>query len=63
MKVTNLSSEYKIFNKEVKKEMKIAKEKWIEDQCTSIENNLAKNNSNKSYTIFKELTCEKKGNV
>ena len=35
--------------------------KIIEIQCTSILNNLAKNNSKKVYHIFKESTYEKKG--
>ena len=61
MKVNNLSTEYRICNKKVRKEMKKAKEKWIENQCSYIEDSLAKNNSKKAFKIFKELTCENKG--
>ena len=41
--------------------MKKAKEKWIENQFSYIENSLATNNSKKAFKIVKELTCENKG--
>ena len=61
MKVNNSSTEYRKCNKKVRKEMKKAKEKWIENQCSYIEDSLAKNNSKKAFKIVKELTCENKG--
>ena len=61
MKVNNSSTEYRRCNKKVRKEMKKAKEKWIENQCSYIEDSLAKNNSKKAFKIVKELTYENKG--
>ena len=42
MKVNNSSTEYRRCNKKVIEEMKKAKEKWIENQCSYIEYSLAK---------------------
>ena len=56
-------SEYSKVNKQVKKEMVKAKEKWIEDQCEDIENNLSKNNSKKAYDTVKNLTKPKQSKV
>ena len=40
--------------------MKEAKEKWIEEQCSEIEDNLNKNNSKTAFQVVKDLTSEKK---
>ena len=36
--------------------MKKAKENWIGEQCSEIEENLRKNNSNRAYQLVKDLT-------
>ena len=36
--------------------MKKAKENWIEEQCSEIEENLRKNNSKRAYHLVKDLT-------
>ena len=38
-----------------------AKENWIGEQCSEIEENLRKNNSNKAKQLFKDLTTVKQG--
>ena len=43
--------------------MKEAKEKWIEEQCSEIEDNLNKNNSKRVFQVIKDLTSEKKGRI
>ena len=40
MKVNNSRTEYRRCNKKVRKEMKKVKEKWIENQCSYIEDSL-----------------------
>ena len=41
--------------------MKKAKEKWIGQQCSEIEENLRKNNSKRAYQLIKDLTTVKQG--
>ena len=41
--------------------MKKAKENWIGEQCSEIEENLNKNNSKKAYQLVKDLTTVKQG--
>ena len=41
--------------------MKKAKENWIGEQCSEIEENLRKNNSNRAYQLVKDLTTVKQG--
>ena len=41
--------------------MKKAKEKWIEEQCSEIEENLRKNKSKRAYQLVKDLTTVKQG--
>ena len=41
--------------------MKKAKENWIGEQCSEIEENLRKNNSKRAYQLVKDLTTVKKG--
>ncbi|GFN74782.1 endonuclease-reverse transcriptase [Plakobranchus ocellatus] len=53
------SKQYRETNVKVKRSIKEATEKWIEDQCEDIENSLKHNNTNKAYKIVKELTDTK----
>jgi len=39
---------YKKINNEIKKSMKEAKERWIEEKCDETEDNLSRNNSKKA---------------
>ena len=41
--------------------MKKAKENWIEEQCSEIEENLGKNNSKRAYQLVKDLIIVKQG--
>ena len=41
--------------------MKWAKENWIGEQCSEIEENLRKNNSKRAYQLVKDLTTVKQG--
>ena len=41
--------------------MKKAKENWIGEQCSEIEENLRKNNSKREYQLVKDLTIVKQG--
>ena len=41
--------------------MKKAKENWIGEQCSEIEENLKKNNSKRAYQMMKDLTTVKQG--
>ena len=43
--------------------MKKAKESWIGEQCSQIEENLRKNNSKWAYELVKDLTTVKQGKV
>ena len=38
-----------------------AKENWIGEQCSEIEENLRKNNSKRAYQLVKDLTTVKQG--
>ena len=40
--------------------MKKAKENWIGEQCSEIEENLRKNNSKRAYQLVKDLTTVNK---
>ena len=40
---------------------KKAKENWIGEQCSEIEENLRKNNSKREYQLVKDLTTVKQG--
>ena len=52
-------STYKQINNTIKKEMRIAKEIWINNKCTDIGECLIRNNTKKAYQIVNELTKEK----
>ena len=41
--------------------MKKARENWIGEQCSEIEDNLRKNNSKRTYQLVKDLTTVKQG--
>ena len=41
--------------------MKKAKENWIGEQCSEIEENLRKKNSKRSYQLVNDLTTVKQG--
>ena len=55
------SEKYKEVNNNIKRCMKKAKENWIGEQCTEIEENLRKNNSKRAYGLVKDLTTAKQG--
>ena len=41
--------------------MKKAKENWIGEQCSEIEENMRKNNSKRAYQLVKDLTTVEQG--
>ena len=55
------SEKYKEVNNNIKRCMKKAKEDWIGDQCSEIEENLRMNNSKRAYQLVKNLTTVKQG--
>ena len=48
--------EYRKVNKHIKKGMKEARQKWIDDQCEEIEHSIATNNTKKAFRLVKTLT-------
>ena len=53
------SEKYKEVNSNIKRCIKRAKENWIGEQCSEIEENLKKNNSMRAYQLVKRLyRCE-----
>ena len=46
-------------NNNIKRCMKKAKENWIGEQCSEIEENLRKINSKRAYQLVKDLTTVK----
>ena len=55
------SEKYREVNNNIKRCMKKAKENWIGEQCSEIEENLRKSNSKKVYQLVKDLITMKKG--
>ena len=55
------SEKYKEVNNNIKRCMKKAKENWIGEQSSGIEENLRKNNSKRTYQLVKDLTTLKEG--
>ena len=53
------SEKYKEVNNNNMRCMKKAKENWIGEQCSEIEENLRKNNSERAYQLVKDLTTVK----
>ena len=51
---------YREVNNSIKRCMKKAKESWIGEQCSEIEENLRKNDSKRAYQLVKDLTTVKK---
>ena len=50
------AAKYKEVNNSIKRSMKKAKENWIGEQCSELEENLRKNNSKRAYELVKDLT-------
>ena len=55
------SEKYKERNNNIKRCMKKAKENWIGEHGSEIEENLRKNNSKRAYQLVKDLTTVKQG--
>ena len=55
------SEKYKEVNNNIKRCMKKAKESWIGEQCSEIEEDLRKNNSKRAYQLVKDFTTVKQG--
>ena len=58
-----VSEKYKEVNNNIKRRMKKAKENWIGEQCSEIEENLKKNNSKRVCKLVKDLTTVKQGKL
>ena len=46
-------------NREIKKATKMAKEKWMQDRCSAIDNNMACNKTAAAFKTIKDLTKSK----
>ena len=57
------SENYKEVNNDIKRCIKKAKENWIGEQCSVMEQNPRKNNSKRVYQLVKDLTTVKQGKV
>ena len=55
------SEKYKKVKNNIKRWMKKAKENWIGEQCSEIEENLRKNKSKSAYQLVKDLSTVKQG--
>ena len=55
------SEKYEEVTNKIKRCMRKAKENWIGEQCSEIEENLRKNNSKRAYEMVKDLTTVKQG--
>ena len=55
------SENYKEENNAIKRDMKKAKENWIEEKCIKSEDNMRKNNGKRAYQLVKDLTTVKQG--
>ena len=53
------AEKYKEMNNNIMRCMKKAKENWIGEQCSEIEENLRKKNSKRAYQLVKDLTTVK----
>ncbi|GFR99771.1 hypothetical protein ElyMa_002800200 [Elysia marginata] len=47
-------------NKAVRKKMKEAKEKWIDDQCVAIEQGMSSGKSKQAFSTFIDLRCSQR---
>ena len=59
--ITEGRKEYAKMNRDIRMEMKTAKQKWIEDQFKEIEEDLQNNNTKKALQKIKTLTKDEKG--
>ena len=50
-------------NNNIKRCIKKAKENWIGEQCSEIEENLKNNNSKRAHQLEKDLTTVKRGKL
>ena len=57
------SEKYKEVNNDIKRCMKKAKQNWIGEQCSKIEENLRKINSKRAYQLLKDLATVKRGEI
>ena len=55
--------EYRKVNKQIKKGMKKAKQKWIDNQCEEIEHSIATNNTKKVFQLVKTLNKQQQSKV
>ena len=55
------SEKYNKMNNNIKRCMKKARENWIGEQCSEIEENMKKINSKRAYQLVKDLTIVKQG--
>ena len=53
------SEKYREVNKHIKKYIKKAKENWVGEEISEIEENLRKNNSKTAHRLVKDLTTGK----
>ena len=53
------AKDYREIKREIRTEVKMAREIWIQGQCQEVEACLRKNNSKKAYQLDKDLTTEK----
>ena len=51
---------YRDVNNKIRKGIKMFEEKWLEEKCVEIENNINRNNTKMVCQILKEMTREKK---
>ena len=49
-------AQYQNVNRQVRKKIQIAKEEWIEEQCSTIEKGMETGNSKNAYSSLKYLT-------
>ena len=53
---TEDATKCRVINNAIKRGMKRARENWIEEQCSEIEDNIKKNNSKRAFQIVNNLT-------
>ena len=59
MTKSHSTSEYRKSSNSIKKGMQDAKEHWMTNKCSEIENNLMRHNSKEAYKVIKDLTAER----
>ncbi|XP_074662637.1 uncharacterized protein LOC141915124 [Tubulanus polymorphus] len=47
---------YRAINKKIRKDIKVAKEQWVQTKCAEVENDLHRNNTKSAYQAIKLLT-------